>query len=75
VHLRSANLAIPELSFVILDDGELACWSSDGTLVGPPYLVSGRGTDERSPAGQDSALQIRRQLNRFLDSCQNSPAM
>jgi hypothetical protein len=73
LHLRSASLAIPELSFVVLDDGELACWSSDGTLVGPRYLVGDRGTDENSPAGRDAALQIRTQLNRFLDSCQNHP--
>lgn len=70
VHLRSTNLSIPELSFVILDDGELACWSSDGTLVGPRYLVGDRGVDEYSPSGRDATLQIRTQLNRFLESCE-----
>ena len=75
LHLRSANLSIPELSFVVLDDGQLACWSSDGTLVGPRYLVGDRGVDENSPAGHDSALQIRTQLNRFLESCQHGRVM
>lgn len=69
LHLRSSNIAIPELSFVILDDGELACWSSDGTLVGPKYLVSGRGEVDHSEAGREAALAIRDQLNRFLDHC------
>lgn len=69
IHLRSSNIAIPELSFVILDDGELACWSSDGTLVGPKYLVSGRGEVDRSEAGREAALVIRDQLNQFLDHC------
>ena len=73
LHLRSANLSIPELSFVILDDGELGCWSSDGTLVGPSYLTGSRDHDEHSAAGRDAALQIRTQLDRFLDSCLNHP--
>lgn len=69
IHLRSSNTAIPELSFVILDDGELACWSSDGTMVGPKYLVSGRGEVDRSEAGRERALVIRDQFNRFLNHC------
>ena len=69
IHLRSSNTAIPELSFVILDDGELACWSSDGTMVGPKYLVSGRGEVDRSEAGRERALAIRDQFNRFLNHC------
>jgi len=69
IHLRSSNIDIPELSLVILDDGELACWSSDGTLVGPKYLVSGRGEVDRSEAGREAALAIRDHLNRFLDHC------
>lgn len=69
LHLRSSNIEIPELSFVILDDGELACWSSDGTRVGPHYLIGNPGTVNRNEPGRVAALHIQTQLNRFLDHC------
>lgn len=69
IHLRSTNIAIPELSFVVLDDGELACWSTDGTLVGPEYLLGGRGTIDHTEEGQAAAKTIASQLLKFLDHC------
>ena len=38
-------------------------------LVGPKYLVIGRGEVDHSEAGRERALAIRDQFNRFLNHC------
>ena len=54
LHLRSSDPLVPEVSIVLADEGELAGWSSDGHLCGPPYLLGDRRPDD--PASVFSSL-------------------
>jgi hypothetical protein len=38
LHLKSANTSIPEITIVLVNQGPLAGWSSDGRVYGPKYF-------------------------------------
>jgi len=40
LHLKSHDLTVPEISFV-LSDGEVAGWTSDGHVCGPQFFFEG----------------------------------
>jgi hypothetical protein len=40
LHLKSGNPEMPEIS-IVLADGEVAGWTSDGCVCGPPFFIDG----------------------------------
>lgn len=60
LHIRSEDTSQPEVS-IVLTEGPLAAWSSNGLVVGPPELTNGSGT----PATE--FLSVLRDL---LDACE-----
>jgi len=57
LHFKSGDPAVPEISLV-LSDGEVAGWTSDGCVCGPPFFFDGPYTSE--------PVRIFEQLLRFL---------
>ena len=45
LHLKSHDPTVPEISLV-LADAEIACWTSDGHVCGPPFFFEGAYTTE-----------------------------
>ena len=61
LHLKSADLSLPEISFM-LSDNATAAWSSDGFMAGSPFFIPSSAF--QMPAGQmmERIVQLTRGL-------------
>ena len=54
IHIVSSDKKLPQLTLVLCD-GAMAGWTSDGRTFGRAYFLPDKATDEPAPEGESTA--------------------
>jgi len=69
IHLRSSNLAIPEISIVSILDKPTACWSSDKNFSGSEYFYKVSQNQAPMPVQTFYDIYIQRFIDNIIAKC------